>query len=114
MDALSSTLRAVSDPTRCKILELLREDSRSVTDLANHFSMSRPAVSKHLGILREVGLVTSRRQGRQQIYELEAAPMAEARAWLGRFELPEPGPRLPRTRVRIRPAAAGGDDWRCW
>lgn len=120
MDTLTSTLRAVSDPTRRTILDLLEKRSRSVTDLAQHFSMSRPAVSKHLGILREAGLVISRREGRQQIYELDAAPLASAREWLEHhapgFEaatVPEGGPRQ-QARTARRAVPAGGEDWRCW
>ena len=117
MDSLANTLRALADPTRCKILELLQEDSHSVNDLAQHFSMSRPAVSKHLSTLREAELVTSRRQGRQQIYEMDPAPLAQAREWLGRFETktdetandePEPSTRRPPRRTGDR------EDWRCW
>ncbi len=122
MDSLTSTLRAVSDPTRRAILDLLRKRSRSVTDLAQHFSMSRPAVSKHLGILRQAELVISRREGRQQIYELDASPLAPARQWLEqhapRRNAPPPGPAAaPRRRKqprRPRQPAAGRDDWRCW
>lgn len=112
MDSLTSTLRALADPTRCKILELLRADSRSVNDLAQHFSMSRPAVSKHLAILREAELVVSRRQGRQQIYELDMAPLRHVREWLGGFEAGAAEPRRPAR--RMPPAAARRDDWRCW
>ncbi len=114
MDAPTTIFRALFDPTRCKILELLQEGSQSVTDLAHHFSMSRPAVSKHLAILRDAELVASRRQGRQQIYELNASPIGKARQWLERFEVRDPGTRLPRSRARIRLSAAMRDDWRCW
>ncbi len=111
MDSLNNVLRALADPTRCKILELLQDDSRSVNDLAQHFSMSRPAVSKHLSILREAELVTSRRQGRQQIYDLHAEPLGLAREWLDRFDSGTSEPQAP---VRRIPRAAGRDDWRCW
>ena len=112
MDSLANTLRALADPTRCKILELLHENSHSVNDLAQHFSMSRPAVSKHLSILREAELVASRRQGRQQIYEMDPAPLAEAREWLGVFKTSTDEPERS-TRKPQRPAA-DRDDWRCW
>ncbi len=112
MDSLANTLRALADPTRCKILELLHKDSRSVNDLAQHFSMSRPAVSKHLSILREAELVASRRQGRQQIYEMDAAPLKEARDWLGRFKAETDEPPLPAAKLPRK--ADGRDDWRCW
>jgi ArsR family transcriptional regulator, repressor of sdpIR and other operons len=117
-DPLTNTLRALADPTRCRILELLHRGSRSVNDLAQHFSMTRPAVSKHLAILREADLVRSRRQGRQQIYELDPAPLAPARAWLRGFESGagkdggDDGETRPPARRIPRPARR--DDWRCW
>ena len=126
MDPLPSALRALADPTRCKILELLREGGRSVKELAEHFSMSRPAVSKHLSILREAELVASRRQGRQQIYDLNAAPLGPVREWLAGFEAdesPAPAERPPRAAKRKRrtsraaqraPRVTRQDDWRCW
>lgn len=126
MDSLTSTFRAVSDPTRRTILDLLQQESRSVTDLARHFSMSRPAVSKHLAILREAGLAVSRRKGRQQIYELETAPMAPAREWLELYaaavhapDLHAPRPAAAdaprrRTKPARRAVAAAHEDWRCW
>lgn len=112
MDPLTNTLRALADPTRCKILELLHKDSRSVNDLAQHFSMSRPAVSKHLAILREAELVASRRQGRQQIYEMDATPLEQACEWLRHFDAEENEPRRPQPRI-LKPSGRS-DDWRCW
>ena len=112
MDSLANTLRALADPTRCKILELLHENSHSVNDLAQHFSMSRPAVSKHLSILREAELVTSRRQGRQRIYRMDSAPLTEAREWLSGFVTEEAEPRRPNRRPRRK--SGGRDDWRSW
>ncbi len=120
-DPLANTLRALADPTRCKILELLHQGSRSVNDLAQHFSMTRPAVSKHLALLRDAELVSSRRQGRQQIYELERAPLAEVRAWLrgladgdGDGDKAQPTRRRPGSSARRVPRPGGEDDWRCW
>lgn len=111
MDLLTSILRALADPTRCKILELLREGSRSVSELAQHFSMSRPAISKHLAILRDAELVASKRQGRQQIHELHADPLEQVRKWLDCFDAS-----TSKARSTARPGsrAAGRDDWRCW
>ena len=112
MADLTATIRALADPTRLAILELLRDRSRSVTELVDHFSTSRPAVSKHLGILREAGLVVARRDGRNQIYELESAPLGPVREWLARFGEPEQP-----ARKSSRPAARQSsrrDDWRNW
>ncbi len=118
MEPLNNTLRALADPTRCKILELLAAGNRSVNELAQHFSMTRPAVSKHLSVLRDAELVASRRQGRQQIYQLDAAPLGAVREWLDRFDAgsDEPEPEAaPESRARPgRRPAAKRDDWRSW
>ncbi len=113
MEPPTHILRAIADPTRCRILELLADGSRSVNELAQHFSMSRPAVSKHLSILREAELVASRRQGRQQIYDLDAAPLGQVREWCESFGTGSPEPAKPVSRARRRPAAGRGD-WRAW
>ncbi len=114
MDPLTSTLRALADPTRCTILELLLAGSHPVSDLAGHFSISRPAISKHLLILREAGLVSSRRVGRQQIYQLDAAPLEQVRGWLARFDAGGNEPRRAARRCGVRRPATGRDDWRSW
>ena len=75
-------LAAIVDPTRRRILELLRDGEVAAGDLAEEFSVSRPAVSRHLRVLREVGLVSSRVDGQRRLYALEAAPLAELDAWL--------------------------------
>ncbi|HEX8497878.1 MAG TPA: metalloregulator ArsR/SmtB family transcription factor [Actinomycetales bacterium] len=74
---------AVADPTRRRILELLRDDGEMAAgDLAQQFTVSRPAVSRHLRVLREAGLVTSRVDGQHRVYALDARPLAELDAWL--------------------------------
>jgi DNA-binding transcriptional ArsR family regulator len=73
---------ALADPTRRRIVELLAEEERSVGDLASHFPSSRPAISKHLRVLREAGVVDSRAQRR--IYRLEPEALGEAEGWLAR------------------------------
>lgn len=75
-------LTAISDPTRRRILELLRDGEVAAGDLAEEFSVSRPAVSRHLRVLREAGLVSSRVDGQRRLYALEAAPLAELDVWL--------------------------------
>ena len=112
MDSLTQILRALSDPTRRAVLDLLAKGSLSVTDLAKQFELSRPAVSKHLGILREAGLVVARRQGRRQIYELDTAALKPVHEWLGRHRRTGRGER-PRRMTRI-PRSAGWHDWKCW
>lgn len=77
---------ALSDPTRRAILELLRRDERCVNDIAAPFAMSQPAISQHLKVLGEAGLVRARKEGRQSFYRLEAAPLRDAYEWLARYE----------------------------
>ena len=81
-DPKDRVFKALADPTRRSILGLLGEESRSVADLTRHFAISQPAVSQHLKVLRDSGLVSERAEGRRRLYRLEAEPLAEARAWL--------------------------------
>jgi DNA-binding transcriptional ArsR family regulator len=76
---------ALADPTRRRIVELLADGERSAGELAAEFSTSRPAVSRHLRVLREQGLVTARNEGQKRVYSLDPAPLAELDAWLGRY-----------------------------
>ena len=76
---------ALSDPTRRRIVELLAERERSAGELAGEFTTSRPAVSRHLRVLREHGLVRVRGEAQRRVYSLDPAPLAELDAWLGRY-----------------------------
>lgn len=76
---------AVADPTRRAILDRLKERSVPATDLARGFRMSRPAVSKHLRVLRQAGLVRERREGRQRIYQLNPAPLRDVARWVEQY-----------------------------
>jgi DNA-binding transcriptional ArsR family regulator len=77
---------AIADPTRRRILDLLAAASRSVGELALPFRMSRPAVSQHLRVLRDAGLVSEHRSGRQRIYRLEPAGLREVDLWLRSYQ----------------------------
>jgi len=77
-----AVLRAVADPTRRAILGMLREDELPVGDVAKRFRVSRPAVSKHLRVLRRAKLVVERREGRQRVYALNAEPLMLVDQWL--------------------------------
>ena len=77
-----AVFRALADPTRRRILSLLRGGRRTVGELAGHFRVSRPAISKHLRVLRSAGLVASRRRGTAQICRLNARPLRTVDAWL--------------------------------
>ncbi len=74
--------RAIADPTRRAILDRLRGGALPVNDLADAFAQSRPAISRHLRVLREARLVTERRAGRERLYRLEPARLADVAAWI--------------------------------
>jgi DNA-binding transcriptional ArsR family regulator len=82
---MDTLLLVLADPTRREILTLLSEHERAAGDLVAAFSLSQPAISRHLRVLREAGLVRVRDEGRQRIYQLDAAPLAELDAWLMRY-----------------------------
>jgi DNA-binding transcriptional ArsR family regulator len=75
-------LSALADPTRQRIVEMLARGELSAGDIAARFSISRPAVSQHLKVLRESGLVTVRGDAQRRIYALEASGLDELDAWL--------------------------------
>ena len=78
---------AIGDPTRrALLLRLAGEGETSVTELLKPFAISQPAVSKHLRILREAGLVRSRKVGRQRLYEIEANTLRQVFDWVSHFE----------------------------
>ena len=78
-------LEALADPTRRRIVELLAERERDAGEIASHFDVSRPAVSRHLRVLREHGLVNARREAQRRVYALDPGPLEEIDAWLGRY-----------------------------
>ena len=78
---------AIADPTRRELLTILGEGERSVNTLVRHFSVSRPAISKHLRILREAHLVRGRKVGREHRYRINPQPLSEVRSWLAYFDL---------------------------
>jgi DNA-binding transcriptional ArsR family regulator len=78
--------RAIADPTRRQILGLLRARQHTVGEIASNFSMSRPAISKHLRLLRSAGLVVSRRQGTASRCSLNAKPLRAVNNWLRDYE----------------------------
>lgn len=87
---IQEVMRALSDSTRRQILNLLKTSPMTATQIAERFPISAPAVSKHLNILKEAGLVRCRREGTYLIYELCASVLEETIAWL--LELKEGTP----------------------
>jgi DNA-binding transcriptional ArsR family regulator len=83
--SLDVTFAALSDPTRRRILGLLNGAELRVTELAKHFSVSLPAVSKHLRVLENAGLIKRKRNGRVHRIRLDAKPMRDAAAWIERY-----------------------------
>ncbi len=79
---IQNTLKSISDPTRRTILNLLKKNSLPAGEIAEHFDMSMPAVSKHLNVLKEASLIRDRREGKYIYYELNASVLDEALLWL--------------------------------
>jgi DNA-binding transcriptional ArsR family regulator len=84
-DHLDSTFAALADPTRRAILARLASGEASVTELAEPFAMSQPAISKHLKVLERAGLISRGRDAQRRPRRLEAIPLAEANEWLERY-----------------------------
>lgn len=84
-DQLSTTFAALADPTRRAILARLTEGEATVTELADPFAISLPAVSRHLKVLERAGLITRSREAQWRPCRLEAKPLREAVAWAEHF-----------------------------
>jgi len=80
-----STLEVVAEPNRRAILELLVRREMPVNDLVDHLALSQPAVSKHLRVLRDAGLVVARRDAQRRMYRLVPEPLVEIDEWLAPF-----------------------------
>ncbi|HEX7626395.1 MAG TPA: metalloregulator ArsR/SmtB family transcription factor [Gaiellaceae bacterium] len=83
--AYQLVMNALGDPTRRAVYERLRSGPRSVGEIADGLPVSRPAVSQHLRVLKEAGLVAERRAGTKRIYELSPRGLAELRSYLDQF-----------------------------
>lgn len=81
-----AVFRAIADPNRRALVDLLANGERAVWELLAHFDISQPALSKHLRILREAGLVTLTRVGREHRYRLEAARLRVVYDWVGHYQ----------------------------
>ena len=78
----ADVFRAISDPTRRAILDRLRAGPTPVNALAVDFRQSRPAISKHLRVLRQAALVTEQRLGRERLYQLQPRPLQQVASWI--------------------------------
>ena len=96
---MSEVYKALADPTRRKILQLLREREMSAGDIAEHFELAKPTLSGHFAVLREARLVTPEKTGTTIIYRLNVSVLEEAlMALMDAFKLQEP------TAARVSPA----------
>ena len=82
----SDVFNAIAEPRRREILQVLRAGEQAVTGLALELGMTQPGASKHLRVLREVGLVRDRKAGKQRLYRLDARGLRPVHAWAGGFE----------------------------
>jgi DNA-binding transcriptional ArsR family regulator len=80
-----TTFSALADPTRRAVLDLLRRGSQPAGQIANAFPVSRPAISKHLRLLRRAHLVQERREGRYRLYQLNPEPLKAVDSWLEQY-----------------------------
>ena len=83
--AQDAAFSALADPTRRAVLDLLRAGTRPAGDIARAFTVSRPAISKHLSILRRAHLVEERREGRHRMYHLNPEPLKAVDSWLNEY-----------------------------
>src|SRR3981081_1778299 len=82
-----ATFQALADPTRRAVLDLLRRGSQPAGQIARAFPVSRPAISKHLRLLRRAHLVRERREGRNRVYQLNPEPLKAVDTWLQQYRV---------------------------
>jgi DNA-binding transcriptional ArsR family regulator len=80
-----NTFTALADPTRVRILDLLCARERSVSELVERTDLPQPAVSQHLRVLKDAGLVTSQTAAQRRIYRVNPTPLRELDGWLGKY-----------------------------
>ena len=85
VDRLSAVFGALADPTRRALLTRLTEGDATVAELAAPFRVSQPAISRHLKVLEQAGLISRRRRATARLSHLEAEPLREATVWLARY-----------------------------
>jgi DNA-binding transcriptional ArsR family regulator len=82
---METALKAIAEPRRRQILALVRDEELSAGEIASHFDVTRPAVSQHLTVLKEAGLVDERRNGTKRLYRARPEGLAEVRSFLEEF-----------------------------
>ena len=82
----ADVFHAIADPTRRSLLDLIARGGLPVKELAKEFAMSRPAISQHLRVLEEAGLIIEKKVGREHHYQLTAEPLSQVNDWLQQYE----------------------------
>jgi DNA-binding transcriptional ArsR family regulator len=82
---VESALKAIAQPHRRQILRLVRDDELAAGEIASHFDLTRPAISQHLTVLKEAGLVRERRNGTRRLYRARPEGLVELKAYLDQF-----------------------------
>src|ERR1700722_933236 len=82
---METALKAIAEPRRRQILTLVRDEELSAGEIASHFEVTRPAVSQHLTVLKEAGLVDERRNGTKRLYRARPEGLAEVKTFLEEF-----------------------------
>lgn len=100
-----AVLVALADPTRCRIIEILRQGSQPVHVLASSFDISRPAISRHLRVLKEARLISEKKTGRENLYALHGDKLKPVGEWLATMQNPESGEPAPKPARVKKPAA---------
>lgn len=91
---LQTTMQALADPVRRQILEMLKTSSKTAGEIGDAFSISKPAISRHLSVLMQANLIRQERSGKYLIYSLNASVLEEAMLWLLSFQKPKEEPTL--------------------
>src|SRR5213596_4174864 len=82
---MEAALKALAEPNRRRILQLVRDEELTAGEIASHFEVSRPAISQHLTVLKEAGLVHERRNGTRRLYQARPEGLAELKVFLDGF-----------------------------
>jgi DNA-binding transcriptional ArsR family regulator len=103
--SLVDLFSALADPTRCRVVEMLHERSRPVHELAAAFDISRPAISRHLKVLKDAGLVAEERAGRENVYSLQRSQVKPMLDWLEKHRTARPARKAARPKPVVEAVA---------
>lgn len=99
--SLVDLFSALADPTRCRVVEMLHERSRPVHELAAAFDISRPAISRHLKVLKDAGLVAEEKAGRENVYSLQRAELKPMQEWLDKHRTAKPAKKTAKAKAVV-------------